>query len=551
HLVVYIEQKEGEKVSIEEVRDYASTKLPKHALPSYFVFMEQFPLTPNGKIDRRNLPAPTQTLEERRFDPPKTQTEKKLAKLWATLLKVPRVGREDNFFHIGGHSILAMQLNSQVKRDFKHPIPVNLIFQKSTLRSYAEGIDQILAHGVEAVFSKKSFDLWRRDEVTLDPTIKGEGAIGATKEQYTHPKNIFLTGATGFIGAFFLKDLIEKTEATIHALCRAKDSKEGMERLMKTLKKYHIWKREYKSRIKAVPGALDVPLLGLQPKAFETLGSEIDSIFHFGAFVNHAMSYQEHRGANVVGVQEILRLSSTHRLKPLHFISTVAVLEGITEQPAPEDAEIDQSIGLTNGYVESKWVGEKIIHLAQSRGIPCTILRLPRVSGDSESGSGPEGDFLWRVVQASLLLKMAPDVDLYDDLTPVDFICAAILEISKKEEWINHPFHVISPDHLLYKDVFMWLKELGYPLKIVSFAKWKKTLVEEAIKTGDARLQALASLMADFDLSKPTQIQKLSFKNLKAALKERGIECPRIDQELFKRYVDYYIKTGFLPKPRV
>ena len=505
-------------------------------------------MTPNGKIDKKKFPLPTESLEKRTFDPPKTSSEKKLAKIWSQILKIPRISRDDNFFHIGGHSILAMQLNSKVREEFEGEIPVSLIFEDSTLAKYAASIDQIQTLGAKATSDRASFDLWREKEVTLDPSINAVGVHPVSDKQYTHPKKILLTGTTGFVGAFFLKDLIEKTEAKIYCLVRAKTEKEALNRQIETLQKYLVWKPNYKDRIIAIPGRLDASLLGLDLEYFQGLADQIDAIFHIGAFVNHAMSYEQHKGANVLGTQEILRLASMNRLKPFHFISTVAVVEGIKNQPIPEDVNIDDSKGLTNGYVESKWVGEKIIHIARSRGIPCNIFRLPRVSGESVTGSGPRGDFLWRLVQASLSLKMAPKVDLYDDLTPVDYVCNALWEISTQPKWINSEFHLVSPYSLLYKGVFKWLKEFGYSLQVTDFSKWKKALVDHSMQTGDARLQALASLLADANYSEPIQKLTLASDHVQAALKQSGLQCPKVDKKLFRKYVDYYVRTGFLPK---
>lgn len=231
----------------------------------------------------------------------------------------------------------------------------------------------------------------------------------------------------------------------------------------------------------------------------------------------------------------------------MHFISTVAVVGGVKSTSIQEDVDINLSQGLENGYVESKWVGEQMVHLARSRGIPCNIFRLPRISGDSTIGAGPEGDFLWRLIQASLILQTAPKVDLYDDLTPVDFVCEALREISTKPEWINTEFHIASPKHLPYLDIFKWLKKLGYPLKLTDFSTWKKLLVTQSIETNDLRLQALASLLADADLSMPTKVLKFGTKHLQKALKGSHLECPKVDEKLFTKYVDYYVKSGFLP----
>ncbi len=262
------------------------------------------------------------------------------------------------------------------------------------------------------------------------------------------------------------------------------------------------------------------------------------------------MSYEQHKPANVLGTQEVLRLASTHRLKPVHFISTVAVVEGIKTMPVPEDVDIEKSQAIQSGYVQSKWVGEKLILIARSRGIPCNIFRLPRVSGDSKIGSGPTADFFWRWIQASLSLKMAPQVDFYDDLTPVDYICQAMRIISTQPAWIHSQFHLVSPYRLSYLDAFKFLRKWGYSFVFTPFNTWKKTLVDRSIQTGDTRLQALAALVADLDFSQTAPALTLASDHLHAALKGSGLKCPKVTEALFKKYVNYYVKIGYLPCSR-
>ncbi len=545
-LIVYIEPKEGEVINEVELREYLASKLPKHSMPSYFVFLKKFPLTPNGKIDRSKLPEPASQLKQTPSEKPVTPTEKKLAKIWSILLKVPTVGRQDQFFHIGGHSILAMQLNSKVRKEFNVDIPVSVIFENSTLEKYALSIDQALGKGPKKMAARRSFAEWRDKEAVLDGSIQSKGLTPPLTSQYTRPKKIFLTGATGFVGAFFLKELLDTTQAKVYCLVRADSEKEALERLIKTLKTYLIWKPSYKNRIVSLAGYLEKPLLGLSPSLFHQLAAEMDSIFHIGAFVNHAMSYEQHKPANVLGTQEVIRLASTSRLKPLQFISTVAVVEGIKKMPIAEDADIEKSKKVTNGYVESKWVAEKLVLIARSRGIPCNILRLPRVSGDTKKGAGPTGDFLWRMVQVCLKLKMVPRTDLYDDLTPVDYICKAMHIISTQPQSIDAQYHVVSPYQLSYSKVFEFLAQLKYRLKKVDFLTWRQALLDQS-QTGDAGLQALASLLADTDFSKPLGRLTFATDHLKAALKSSHLKCPKIDQKLFNKYVKYYVEAGFLP----
>ncbi len=548
HLVVYVEPKMGENLTKEEINDYAASKLPKYMVPSFFIVLDKFPVTANGKIDRKALPSPIEALESRAFDPPQTPIEQVIADTWSALLKIPKVGRKDHFFHLGGHSIAAAQLSSLVSTEFGVQVPVGLIFEDSILEKYAKQIEKLTMQtdGKQAITTRELFWIWRNRESVLDPMIQPE-TPAPEPYQYEKPKKIFLTGVTGFVGAFFLKDLIENTDAKIDCHVRAKNEKEGLARIKEVMEKYLLWKPEYEKRIGVVPGDLEKELLGIEAKRFESLAAEIDSIFHIGAFVNHALPYQKLRAANILGTQEALKLSCKTRTKPFHFISTVAAVAIESNIPIKEDIDLRECKDLFNGYAQSKWVGEKLVMIARSRGLPASIYRLARVSGDSRLGSGPTGDFLWRVVQASLRLQMAPQIDYSEDVTPVDYICETLRVISTKPEEINKQFHLLNPQSYCYKDVFNLLKQLGYPLEMTDFQTWRQTLVKTAIDTGEEELRALMPLFAEVDLSQAGDPLSFAYDHVTEALKGTDVNCPKVDEALFKKYIDYYVNTGFLP----
>ncbi|MEM9566927.1 MAG: amino acid adenylation domain-containing protein [Cyanobacteria bacterium P01_E01_bin.34] len=124
---------------IPQLRQFAQEHLPDTLIPSAIVLLDSFPLTPNGKIDRRSLPDPgrsrPQLAEE--FVPPRTLTEELLANLWSSVLNVDRIGARDNFFELGGHSLLAIRLISQVNRTFNISLSLRSIFEYPTVAAHA------------------------------------------------------------------------------------------------------------------------------------------------------------------------------------------------------------------------------------------------------------------------------------------------------------------------------------------------------------------------------------------------------------------------------
>jgi len=137
-LVAYVTEQAGAELSAAQLRSQLSTVLPEYMVPSAFVTLESFPLTPNGKLDRKALPAPDQTaVVSAEYQAPVGQMEREIAQIWQTLLGLPRIGRDDNFFELGGHSLAALHLVARVASTFGAKIGVAALFASPTLRAFA------------------------------------------------------------------------------------------------------------------------------------------------------------------------------------------------------------------------------------------------------------------------------------------------------------------------------------------------------------------------------------------------------------------------------
>ncbi|HEX6370148.1 MAG TPA: amino acid adenylation domain-containing protein [Longimicrobium sp.] len=121
-----------------ELRAFLRVRLPEYMVPSAFVALDAFPLTPSGKVDRAALPAPDAKPEVRAFVAPRTPREQALAEIWREVLRCGQVGLEDDFFELGGHSILATQVLSRVRRELGAELPLRAMFEAPTVRALAE-----------------------------------------------------------------------------------------------------------------------------------------------------------------------------------------------------------------------------------------------------------------------------------------------------------------------------------------------------------------------------------------------------------------------------
>jgi acyl carrier protein len=151
-LIGYMVLRQGEeKPSTTKLRSYLQEHLPSYMVPSFLMFLDAFPLTPNRKVDRGRLPAPDGEADRssRQYAPPTTATEAALVELWQSVLAIDKIGIYDDFFELGVHSLLAIRLVYRLENLFGISFPLRKLFQYSNIASLAEAIEEILIEQVE------------------------------------------------------------------------------------------------------------------------------------------------------------------------------------------------------------------------------------------------------------------------------------------------------------------------------------------------------------------------------------------------------------------
>src|SRR5262249_42105198 len=160
------------------------------------------------------------------------------------------------------------------------------------------------------------------------------------------------------------------------------------------------------------------------------LAADVDAIFHNGAQVHFLHPYAALKPANVLGTGEVLRLATTARLKPVQLVSTMSVLSGLAPgQPARGGDRNDRPGTPENGYAQSKWVAERLAWAAAGRGVPVSVFRPGRIVWHSQTGALASDDLLSRAVRACVQLGAAPALDALLEMTPVDYVCRAVVNL--------------------------------------------------------------------------------------------------------------------------
>jgi acyl carrier protein len=140
-LVAYVVPLDERPIAGDQMRSFLKKRLPDYMLPDAFVMLDDLPLSPNGKLDRKALSTLMLTPKtDDRYVAPRTSLEEELAQIWITVLKVERIGINDSFFEVGGHSLLATQLISRVREAFQVELPLRSIFETPTIAGLATTI---------------------------------------------------------------------------------------------------------------------------------------------------------------------------------------------------------------------------------------------------------------------------------------------------------------------------------------------------------------------------------------------------------------------------
>jgi amino acid adenylation domain-containing protein/thioester reductase-like protein len=543
-----------------QLRQFLEKKLPPHMLPTSYTKLDALPLTVQGKLDRKKLLSLTNKAfnYSARYVPPRTRNEIALVEIWAKALQLEKnvVGVEDDFFALGGHSLLITNLMSQIQTKFNVTLQVRDLFIKPTVRGLLSLIDKRIA-----LPSSQHHSL--RSEIDFDAEAILPKDIYPEEMEYMpieNPQNIFLTGASGFLGGFLLEELLKKTMATIYCLVRANNTIEAEHKLFVNLKEKYIAVETYKHRIVALPGDLAQPRFGFSEETFELLTKKIDVIYHNGATVNFLYPYEFLKAANVDSVKEVLRLAKAKRLKPIHYISTLGVFTSLHLNRSisiiNEDQPLDFGDQLFMGYSETKWVAEKLLCEAKKRQFPICIYRFMEVTGHNKTGVSNTKSLDMAFLKGCVEMGIMEDLPIKKYYTPVDYLAQAIVYLSQQAASIGQNFHLHNPNPINQKELVKMLNDLGYPVAFSPYETWVQKIIEDPQNPLYVYQPLFTEKWAEenitvIEMFAEQRRPRYGFQHAMSGLAESGLTCPKIDREYMRRCLDYLIQTGYISVPKV
>ncbi|EFQ32290.1 beta-ketoacyl synthase domain-containing protein [Colletotrichum graminicola M1.001] len=440
--VVFSTENLAEDRSKSLQRLLAELPLPRNMCPSALIPIDALPRTVAGKVDRRgisSLPIPRGLFHKAEHETEDiagsaalSKTERTLRRFWETvipdeLVGLHRIEASSDFFTIGGNSLLLIELQGRIRADLGVFVALPQLFQATTLRSMAR-----LLPGIKDTDPESDTRVDWASETALLSGLAAPQLIA--NPAAAPPRTVVLTGATGFLGRYLARSLVneEHVEKVICIAVRNSTDQARQDLLSQLGPKAELFE-----------GDLSLPRLGLTEDAALRIFQAADAVIHNGADVSHLKTYTSLRAANLGATQELVRLCSP-RHTPLHYISTTGVamytpFEALAEISVREHTP---PVDGRHGYVASKWASEVYLENAHAEcGLPVYIHRpssILRPEAD-RTGENPAADVLQNMLDYSRRVRAVPAapglsgfVDLVQPETVTDRVATAVMSGARK-----------------------------------------------------------------------------------------------------------------------
>lgn len=511
-LVAYITTYKKD-VDLSSIYEVLKRNLPFYMIP-ILVKLDKFPLTPNGKIDKNNLPSPI--IKSDKIVLPETELENDILNVCKTILKNDSLGVNDDFFTVGNaDSLSILTINSRL---FATGIKIKTqdFYRFSTVKSLADYISS------------------KKDGITIDPKhiIKPKNTSFELDDKLKNLsfayENVLLTGVTGFLGIHILDYLLKNTNSTVHCIIREKYKQSPEKRLESLLSFYfdNNYYSNYKNRIVIINGELSKEYFSLSQEDYSNLQRTVDCIINSAAITKHYGSYTTFEKENVNTVKNLILFAKPTKILLNHMSTTnvsgnYLVENSINYNYTENDFYIGQNYE-DNVYICSKFEAEKLILEEEYKGLNANIFRLGNLMARYNDGVFQKNKFDNAYYTRLLTLAKAGSLpnNLRNQLlefSPIDDTAQAIVKLLSIPNLENKIFHIFS-DKLISIDVLLSVFEkYGYKCNFTNYEDFIRNL----------------------NLQKNEKILKYIISDLNAKKKFNYSSNIIISQEITSKYLDF------------
>ncbi|HBP65515.1 MAG TPA: non-ribosomal peptide synthetase [Desulfosporosinus sp.] len=538
HLYAYLT---GEtRASDEELTTHILRSLPNYMVPAWFTWLKAIPLTPNGKIDRRSLPEPSETdggLLTPDYVAPTNDLEWKLAMLWAEAIEVERVGIDDNLFALGGDSLTILEIMSG-SLSYEWKLTAQDFYECPTIRQLSSKISGWIHADKENEQETYIVKRQRPSQLIITPVDIG---------------NVLLTGGTGFLGIHILMELLLQTDNIIYCLVRGNQAKLRLDELLN----FYFPSLEIPliSRIVVVHGDISSKHFGLTDNVYNDLAKKVQTVIHSGALVKHYGNYSEFKKINVQGTREVIDFCIKFN-KKLNHISTISIsgdfevdLSKVNTIFSEEDFYIGQNYK-TNVYVRSKFAAENQVFMA--KGLTFAIFRVGIVTGryqDGKSQRNIDENAFYRRIKSLVDLRAVPEsfLDQSIEFTPVDYCAEGLVNVIKVNQSNGLVFHMFNHQKIKAIELLSFLRVLNIPIQALPDLEFDSYIAQIAL-TKEGK-ETLSGLVSDLSVNKGLNYNNVIIVDSNFTieyLNQVMFRWPVIDIEYLSKVISYMREVGFI-----
>ncbi|MGV1008347.1 MAG: thioester reductase domain-containing protein [Dermatophilaceae bacterium] len=368
--------------------------------------------------------------------------------------------------------------------------------------------------------------------------------------RWAEPHRILLTGSTGYLGAWVLRELVARTDAEIVCLVRALDDPAAETRLGTAMSAWEL-PIARPSAVRVLAGDLADLRLGLSDEAWAQLAATVDCVVHCGALVSHELPYETLQAVNVGGTRTLLELATTRTRKAVHVVSSLDVLlASRTQRPLLETFDDPADEPTSGGYARTKWVAEQLVCEAIGAGLPASVVRVGSILGDRAGRPLPLSDLLVRALLAVLQqpgVAVLPDTGRVLDVLPVDFVAGALVDVVLDPDAWGGPIHLLSPARVAMAELADWVRAFGFG---TALGPW-----ESALSAPERRAAGLPQGLAAVPHPMSEQARDEAQHQQECARARRvlartGRSWAAFDQAHLHTILGRLVADGALPQPR-
>ncbi len=526
-LVAYIETKK--EIDIADLKQNLKKFLPHYMLPKDFNLIAKFPSTPNGKVDRKALEKMEFMERNTVIVAPRNKLDSTILEAWKTVLKQENISIDDNIFEIGGDSLAIISIQSVL---YKNNINVKsqVLFENPTIRSISDFLS-----------SDKQKEI--KNDIEISSPVKY--GLDEINEKGNLPKNILLTGVTGFLGSHILAELLNKFDnITVYCLSRSKPNKSNEERLKEILHFYFGEKYDLLigTRIIPIEGDLVREKLGIKVDLYKQLVSKIDTIINSASLVKHFGDYNLFYNSNVMSAIGVINFAREANASINHISTTSVSGNFLVKNDIIYDyTENDFYIGQNykdNVYVRTKFEAENEMFKAMNEGLNVNIFRVGNLMQRASDGKFQinkfDNAYFKRIYGFIKMGKLPRNLsNQFLEFTPIDSCSEAIVKLISYK---NKVFHLLNPNIITIKDLLPILNKYNLKIDFISEKEFTKFIQK------DDNANYLQNFITDLNNStKLNYDTSITINDLltREYLRHNNFKWPMISKE----YLDLFIKN--------